>query len=341
MKVFQNKAIYNISYIGYTIDDTREIFRRSENIWRNTREHKILALEEGEDLTVVSKELRNKNKINGNETLYFYKTSKFPRFKLKDTGFKRCIKPEKATAFVTDSLLDYVGVAKDALIYESDSIYFVVYKDFYSLNAYAQSIGCTIEQLFAANMHMFKTNVGDVEVKLVFSGKIKFDIQADIICDAWNNKRTLIFDKDLDNYVSENSLNEMTKEDFVQIRDLLESSDKQSNGLGLRLLSGMNIDPFIGSLSWLFSNNLDQIKSCNEWSTNSVKLVKDKLKLIYHQNLESLRMFFNIARSEDDKLILNEISFSVIKEYISSRINVDYINDDIKEFGRKVTISIE
>lgn len=234
-----------------------------------------------------------------------------------------------------------VSNIKDVLIYESDSIYFVVNKNFFNLNNYVQSIGCTIEQLFAANMHMFKTKVGDGEVKLIFSGKIKFDNQADVICDAWNNKRTLIFDKDLDNYVSENSLNEMTKEDFVQIRDLIESPDRQNNGLGLRLLSGMNIDPFIGSLSWLVSDNLDSLKGCNEWHTNSVKLIKDKLKLVYYRSLENLKMFFSIAGSDDDKLLLKEIAFKVIKEYISDRITIDYINDAVKDLGRKVTITIE
>ena len=209
------------------------------------------------------------------------------------------------------------------------------------LQAYTRSLGCSIEELFAANPKMFTTRASDESVKLVYSGEIKIDNQADTISDAWNNKRTLIFDKDLDNYVSENSLNEMTKEDFEQIKDLLESSDPQSNGLGLRLLSGMNIDPFVGSLSCLVSNNAAKLKGCNEWSTNAVNLVKDKLSITYYLNIANIKSFFDIAKSEDDLFYLRKMSFKAIKDYISDRISIDYINNIVQDIGRKVTINIE
>lgn len=176
------------------------------------------------------------SQITSGNTFYFHKDSKFPRFKLMGTNYKRCIKPDKADYIVLPEIkyqYRYIWSNGTYRIYtDGDKMYaidLVAFNDFFVNDPNFIS---KIKQLDGISLTFIK------ETKNLYC----VDKQNLCWVDAYNNKFTkpIITDNMLDIKLSQ-SFPTMTENDVEQIDSMLQSSDASVQELGLKMLTGFNI----------------------------------------------------------------------------------------------------
>lgn len=198
-------------------------------------------------------------KIPDNSKLYFYKQSKFPRFKLQETTYKRVIKQDKADYFVIPEL----GLPEsmgDYYVYENECAVFLVPKSI--IDVYAEGNNKIFLDLLSSI-----DNRSNFEEEPIYIGPLyKIEKSKNYIFDLIEKfpNMNIMLDNTIDEIVNktfqlldENSLN--------TIMPMLESTDRDTVGLGLKLLANTNVieTPYLAYLllNWSYNN----------WAHNSAK----------------------------------------------------------------------
>lgn len=176
------------------------------------------------------------SQITTGNTFYFHKDSKFPRFKLMGTDYKRCIKQEKADYIVLPELkwqYRYIWSNKAYRLYTDGNKMYLI-----SLQEYDDYFGS--DSNFISKIKQFD-NVSLTYLKQIENVHV---VEKANLCwvEAYNNKFTkpIITDNMLDIKLSQ-SLPTMTENDVEQIDSMLQSSDFSVQELGLKMLTGFNI----------------------------------------------------------------------------------------------------
>ena len=124
-------------------------------------------------------------KLTEGATLYFDKSATFPRYKLEGSGFKRCIKKEKAD-FIIVGKTDVKGYYRSWFYVYEDSNY--MYVAYYATDD-------------ANNQKAFR-EAGLANMKLVWNGHCNiYGPDAQILLET-NPTKPLIYDTDLDAYIN-------------------------------------------------------------------------------------------------------------------------------------------
>ena len=231
------------------------------------------------ELDTIKDKIKNvRTTLKGDETLYFGKTSKFPRFKLMESGFKRCIKPEKADAFVVGEL-DGRSVSYSYLL-EDEVAYYLVNQGAIS-NIYCRdSVEKTrfqtdplkyIERNLLYGNSFIKPLVTNVKLSVFGS-----DVGNDILKIMDGTYKAIVLDKELDVAVNK-KLDSITEEDLKSITELLDSPDKSSQGIGLKMLGAYNINDVPLTIRTLLGFRR-YLSSCSEWTSVGVKNTLNTIK---------------------------------------------------------------
>lgn len=167
--------------------------------------------------------------------IYFHPKSKFPRFKLMGTDYKRTIKLDKCDCIsvpdVPDKWIDTYPIMR-------------LYKDKNSSNLYgiAKSV---YDSCFANEKHFLECvklwNKVDLEfVQITFIAEV--DTENSFVIDVLlgKYKKPVITDTMLDLEISKN-LPVISESDIDSIDSMLGSSDKSVVEMGLKLLTGFNV----------------------------------------------------------------------------------------------------
>lgn len=230
-----NKELLNFSLSTYV--------RRTKNpnrngscfalLYDNTLKY-VFEFNKGENFEDLPKKLCSQ--ITSGNTFYFHKDSKFPRFKLMGTDYKRCIKPDKADYIVLPEV-------KHQYIYIWSNDVCRIYTDgnkMYTIHLQ------TFNDYFV-NDSNFISEINRLDgISLTFVKQIETlcYVEKSNLCwiDAYNNKFTkpIITDNMLDIKLSQ-SFPTMTENDVEQIDSMLQSSDTSVQELGLKMLTGFNI----------------------------------------------------------------------------------------------------
>lgn len=165
------------------------------------------------------------SKINLSATLYFDKSSTFPRFKLQETDFTRCVKLDKADYIVipklSKNLKDYEVVTGQAckFDYQDMEVYCntAMYLKYQCLHDIAESVPHT------------KFLVTDTKAESLFLLNLL------TIYD-----KPLIYDTDLEQLISKD-LEKLDEENLSSLYDMLHSSDESSVELGCKLLATFDV----------------------------------------------------------------------------------------------------
>lgn len=161
--------------------------------------------------------------LTDNATLFFDKSATFPRYKLEGSGYKRCIKKEKADFII-------VGKTQPKNSYRS---YLTVWEigDELWVSYYSHNTG---EVLAAFN------KFGISDAKLLYSGNVMvYPPDAQILLET-NPSKPLIWDYDLDKKIN-TALPVVTESDVKQILAMLASNDYSIIDLGLKTLATFDI----------------------------------------------------------------------------------------------------
>lgn len=265
------------------------------------------------------------SELTQDATLYFSKSSTFPRLKLENTGFKRCIKLDKAD-FVIINPSSLTNNCTSFHVIETDTtIYLMRYYDFYYKRSELETfLGFKIQDYGTMYFYEMTEKRKDL-FDLIQQPNVK--LVHDITLNKTINKGDDILDKD----------------SMMNIYSMLKSSDVDTVELGLKMLTSFNVDktPLTISAMLLLNNRW--------WFTNARTnvLVQNMLKQldIYNKrsgthfpyNLKCLYIYEKTA-SEYDKELSKSLLFGKIVDHFSRLCTGDI--EFFKMFNVNVKIDI-
>lgn len=335
MRYIKDKEIWICSWIDKnTVEYINRGNRDPKTIWyKSTRIKKILLLDT--ETNKIKKEL-NPDKtpeINKDTTLCFSKSSKFPRFKIKDK-FKRCVKPEKAD-FIVVPIIDFYNV-RNRVIFESDTkVYMFDNQDNILGPGCTFSSTLSMEEYFKKHQQIFPE-----KVEFSFKGNVSYDTCIELVADFYNKGYKFITDKQLDAIVNQ-TLPEITMDDFNSISDLLNSTDKESQVLGLKSLPMYDITPLKYSVNYVFSKNYRKLRELPEWTSVSVSLFRKQMVNYESIDIFSCGRLLQLASSQQDIDFLYNHLVKLIMRRLEY--NCDFVagNDYLKKVNKQIKLVIE
>lgn len=209
--------------------------------------------------------------LTPNATLYFSASSEFPRFKLTDTGYKRCIKVEKADFIVMGKLkLDqhsncYLFEDEEHFyLVDCDRMYFKYKSDQNKVNAFKAN-----PEQYIRNHHLYY----GATLTLVHHGAICYGLggSADVEHIMNGDYKKTITDKDLDSAIN-GSFDKLDADTLASICDMLDSPDKVTKGVGLKLLTGYNVQATPLTIRTMLGLR-ECLADCPEWKGVGVQQV--------------------------------------------------------------------
>ena len=172
-------------------------------------------------------------------TFLFDKYSEFPRTKLQYTKFKRCIKQDKADFIVVNSSIDHVSNINAVLLKINDKYVIAedIYRNYNSVDSFISSLNRyhfeSIEKIYAGDLSA--TSSRNSWMIKVVTGEYTKPIITDAVLTKLVNKEG----------------EGLTEDIIMQVADMLKSSDKEVNKLGLVTLCGFNTDEYKQTLKFL------------------------------------------------------------------------------------------
>ena len=209
--------------------------------------------------------------LTPNATLYFSASSEFPRFKLTDTGYKRCIKIDKADFIVMGELkldqCDNCDLFEDEehfYLIDYDRMSFQYRSDQSKINAFKAN-----PEQYIRNHHLYY----GATLTLVYHGPICYGQvgSTDVEHIMNGDYKKVITDKDLDTAVN-GTFDKLDVDSVASICDMLDSPDKVTNGVGLKVLTGYNIQATPLTVRTMLGLRAD-LSSCPEWKSVGVQQV--------------------------------------------------------------------
>lgn len=268
------------------------------------------------------------SELKPNSTLYFSKSSSFPRLKLENSCFKRCIKIAKADFVVADPssittndvTIQYFNMGDDMCIISSYDLH-------YRQKEIETFLGHEIPEVKLMTFYELSEKRADL-IELIQHPTVKF------ITDDTLNKAINAGDQILD------------LESMESIHGMLSSKDVESIELGLKMLTSFNIDATPLTISTMLLMN-------QRWYMTNARdnvLVQNMLKQLNISNKRSSSGFpYNIHYlatdlknnnfSENDKQMAKELIIEKTNDYLQSKISSDV--EFFKNYGINVNIKVE
>ena len=317
--------------------------------WRS-RNNTVLVFDSIEN---INKLIRQKcGTITDKSILYFNTNSKFPRFKLKDSGVKRCIKMEKANQIVVGEFSPtFYGHSFRVL--EDSEYYYIL--DGYNYNyylTYARDpiVKQRVTDFINDPIKFFNDNhlIYGSNLKEVYKGEVTFfDERIDgYIEDIINGTNIdLITDNQLDEFINK-SYDSITYDDYKSIDDMMSSEDHTIAGLGLKTLIGFNVQKTPCAISLLIGKH-QNISYLPEWNHVGVRQMLKSInwtdyKFYKFPNLYKVLHTDDIDNLNDvDKSLCREIIVYNIRKYIDESFNEELGPNLLKFFNINITYNVE
>ena len=214
--------------------------------------------------------------VQEGSTLFFGKTSNFPRFKIKDLNYKRCIKVEKSDYQVIGEL-KYDSI-KNVYIFEGKDVYYAIAnldrETMYDSNGtYYKKLSLSLDEKIKYIEQKLNVNLIEHHPKMYTCSRLVWEDLENIASGKFTN---CVTDDILDKIVNKN-MDDMSIEDVDLLNDLLNSNDPNSLELGLKMLVGYNVSEYpVTTRLLLYNNNLTDTKA---WNSVGVKQVRDSCSL--------------------------------------------------------------
>lgn len=255
--------------------------------------------------------------ISKDSILYFGKTSKFPRHKLKETSLKRCIKPEKSNIQVIGPLQP--SKEFNAIVFTGDVTYILninwccTYGPWQKRHI-EKSDPDFVARLISENECLRNAVVSYTGPITILSTNV-FEDLVNIENKVYNN---VITDSELDAFVNKD-LESLTSDTCDLLLDLLNSKDYQSMELGLKMLIGFNVNECPYTVRLLLKNpHLTELKA---WDSVGVKQVRSTV------NMDE---YFNITTGYDK--ITSDLD-KTLTRYVWRKIALKEIDKYAKDFN--------
>lgn len=260
--------------------------------------------------------------------LYFDKSSKFPRFKLEQTDYKRCIKINKA---------DYIVAKAEEPDYRYGTNYISIIE---TPNGYYGTRE-NITKTECSNLLNIATNLITMHNESI---KYKLTQSELVYLNCITNKYSIpmILDDDLN--LAVDKLNPvLTIDDVDQIYTMLKSSDPETAGLGLKILTNYNVSETPCSARFILGSTNHEWRWSNAKTGVSVKNMLESIDYyrIYRTSFPDI-LYYCKKNDEEitdtDKQLMQHLIMRKTEDYIKGA-NYNII-DQVSKFGINVEITI-
>lgn len=320
---------------------------RVEDLTQYNRAGDIILLE---TVDVDKFQLNKINTLNGNETLYFSKASSFPRTKLTDTSFKRCIKLDKADAVVINpnsipySKMDGTAFFKD----DANKTIYVFWNFKYDASNFLEGSGyqkttATINDVIDVFKNVHKINVDVLYQGSISSFSTKSYERYLELQQLEANKTKVIDDDTLDSIISK-KCESLTEESLNMLSDMLASSDQASVDLALKLLPNYNIEEFKLTIKTILALN------ARNWCRSKVakSTMFKQLLSTFNCNFNTKAGFpsclYGIA-SKQETFSDEDLAFSklLIKQQVNKQIEreIGYLRSYCQAYNLNININVD
>lgn len=208
-------------------------------------------------------------------TLLFDKNSNFPRMKLQGTDFKRCIKANKATAYVVNTFIptDYEKVN-------------CIIVDIAGVSVYAKT------SWFSDGYDNFFSKFGKPYKVHEIEAFVRTGHEYDWLQNYLENQLTLpiITDGDLNKQVFKNC-DELTPEIINSAISMIRSTDPTTMKLGFEALGNYDVTKYKGTLKFLLCQNTRWAYHASQFGVN----IQNTLKELHCTKNELTRMDYIIT----------------------------------------------
>ena len=265
------------------------------------------------------------------DVLYFGKSSKVPRFKLGSSDFKRCIKLEKADkVVVSDDVIEGSVIAK----YRSFDYFIEDEVAVYLINKSFNNIRCSKLNL---RTEFNNDPIDYIKTHLLYGSTIiregpppslclftDAEYESDILNIMNDIYTSITYDSELDKSVN-NGLDQITEDDLRAITDLLDSPDKSSQGIGLKMLGALNINDIPLTVRTLLGFR-PYLMNCQEWKGVSLQNTLNSI------NWKGFGTFYNTHDiiQPESKQVYTELDLSLCKS-VYTKIIENKFNATIQE----------
>lgn len=256
--------------------------------------------------------------IEEKDVIYFFKESKYPRFKFTSNCKNlKTIQIPKATWLVTPIIEFFSKSAKTSIGIEctlTNNIYFSNYNGstgyvnkchtLYNKSTETESFIALLQDKFIIQGNNYR------EVECIsLANYNKFNI--DIINDIYNNIDKCITEENLEEYITSKNSNELTDELYKSLDTMLKSKDASTVELGIKMLNNFDIKKYALQVGSLLRLNSAYIMHNKALITVGFKNILSQLNtdwnnlcrsdnLIYYNNL------YNSSSSNEDKLQIKD-----------------------------------
>ena len=256
--------------------------------------------------------------LNPKSTLFFDQSSGFPRFKLGLTDNKRCIKIPKA---------DYIVVSGDTTTYVSNKEY-VVIEDGNTIYFVWQDEWDT---WFEGRLSDFEAKlVGyhdfSADAKVIYKGKVQSYTKDSLYLAKYiNGEYTVPFitDNDLDKICC-SMCPEPTYDEFISIVDMLNSEDTSIVQLGIKLLSGYNVEKYKLSFRLILQTRSQWYKCCG--NLVACKQLIDTLGINRYNIQDSFSYSSSYCQKPGETYTTEDVA-------IAKRLAYKFIKEDLEKYA--------
>ena len=270
MITYKNKPVL-VLYRSCNLGDEAVL----NNIWVSGnytfRESHKYSIYPASNSTVNAKLKTLASTLTPNATLYFSASSEFPRFKLADTGYKRCIKIEKADFIVMGKL--NLNQCDNCYLFEDEEHFYLVDYDriYFSYRSDQNKEGAfkANPEQYIRDHHLYY----GATLTLVYHGPICYGQagSTDVEHIMNGDYKKIITDKDLDAAINGN-FDKLDADTVSSICDMLDSPDKVTKGVGLKVLTGYNVQATPLTVRTMIGLR-EGLASCPEWKGVGVQQV--------------------------------------------------------------------
>lgn len=230
--------------------------------------------------------ITNPSSINRSATLYFDKSCTFPRYKLQDTDFKRCVKLDKADYIIIPDITKFrlydVPVSFDYMLTLDDNIYLYSNGFYEYYDALKQGVSSNITHFLECYSKSALTTVVNI---------------------ALEYNKPLIYEADLDKIISKD-LEKLDDESLMSIFEMMNSQDETSIELGCKLLASYDIyETKLASAMLLFLTQKNWIRNKGAKSVSFTSMLQN-LKYPHYgfSNVDYVFQNFPISSDKDKHL---------------------------------------
>lgn len=265
---FRGKPVLSLMYRAAIEDETclRHVWKE----WDHCNFNSVIIEKSLKDIKAAINAA--KGTLTPNGTLFFGKSSTYPRFKLSNSGFKRCIKINKADNVVLGELNGsewgpYEFYEDENYVYEftNPKNKYIICNDWAKKNEWNKDPVAYIK-----NHHLFYGTEFKPCYKGIFS-EFNTNDTNDVLKILDGTYKNLIQDVDLDKAIN-TTFDTLTAEDLESICAMLDSPDRTTQGLGLKMLTGFNVQKTPLTLRTILGTR-SHLQNNTEWKTVGVQQV--------------------------------------------------------------------